>query len=401
MAQVSRTTVSFVLNERAGIKIPDETRQRVLARGGRASTTTRTRWPASWPAAPAAASGSSCASRPSRSPTTASWPRRCAGWPARPGRPSTGCWSRRSFPARAATPTCVRSGRADGLDRVRSALRRRGAGRARPRRLPGRDPGIAARARTCPSVDVDNEAGARLAVEHLLALGHRRIACITNAPLAYTAASERLAGYREALAARRRRRGARRSSPRARSTRPAAIARWPRSWRGPTPDAIFVASDVVAIGAIAGLREAGLSRAGRRLRRRLRRDPAGGLPRSPADDHHACPPTTWAWPPAGRILDRIAGRPGRRADPPPHRTHRSSLHRPAPRGGATARLTTRAVRPTTQRRPFAGQERRSAVEISSIKRRRLVAGLVASALVVGACSSGGALRALPSRRRRV
>ena len=29
--RVSRTTVSFVLNERAGVKIPDETRRRVLA----------------------------------------------------------------------------------------------------------------------------------------------------------------------------------------------------------------------------------------------------------------------------------------------------------------------------------------------------------------------------------
>ena len=50
-----------------------------------------------------------------------------------------------------------------------------------------------------PSVDVDNRAGARTAVDHLLELGHRRIACITNAPLAYTAAADRLAGYRDAL----------------------------------------------------------------------------------------------------------------------------------------------------------------------------------------------------------
>ena len=52
-----------------------------------------------------------------------------------------------------------------------------------------------------PSVDVDNRAGARTAVEHLLGLGHRRIGCITNAPLAYTAAADRLEGYRDALAA--------------------------------------------------------------------------------------------------------------------------------------------------------------------------------------------------------
>jgi LacI family transcriptional regulator len=51
-----------------------------------------------------------------------------------------------------------------------------------------------------PSVDVDNVAGARLAVEHLLAYGHRRIACVTF-DLSYIAARERLAGYRAALAA--------------------------------------------------------------------------------------------------------------------------------------------------------------------------------------------------------
>jgi LacI family transcriptional regulator len=51
------------------------------------------------------------------------------------------------------------------------------------------------------SVDVDNYTASRMAVSHLLKLGHRRIACITNAPLSYTAASERLRGYRSALEA--------------------------------------------------------------------------------------------------------------------------------------------------------------------------------------------------------
>ncbi len=48
-------------------------------------------------------------------------------------------------------------------------------------------------------VDVDNRAAAASAVAHLLKLGHTRIACITNAPLTYTAAIERLGGYRQAL----------------------------------------------------------------------------------------------------------------------------------------------------------------------------------------------------------
>lgn len=49
------------------------------------------------------------------------------------------------------------------------------------------------------SVDVDNRLAARQAVEYLISLGHRRIACITNASLSYSAASDRLLGYRESL----------------------------------------------------------------------------------------------------------------------------------------------------------------------------------------------------------
>jgi LacI family transcriptional regulator len=51
-----------------------------------------------------------------------------------------------------------------------------------------------------PTVDSDNLRGAALAVEHLLALGHRRIAMVTGRPdLESSALRER--GYREALAA--------------------------------------------------------------------------------------------------------------------------------------------------------------------------------------------------------
>jgi len=50
-----------------------------------------------------------------------------------------------------------------------------------------------------PFVDVDNVGSARQAVKHLIGLGHRRIGMITNAPLAYTAARDRLTGYWQAL----------------------------------------------------------------------------------------------------------------------------------------------------------------------------------------------------------
>jgi LacI family transcriptional regulator, repressor for deo operon, udp, cdd, tsx, nupC, and nupG len=55
----------------------------------------------------------------------------------------------------------------------------------------------------CPayphSVSADNLSGARQAMEHLVALGHRRIAYISN-PQSYNADRERLAGYRAVLA---------------------------------------------------------------------------------------------------------------------------------------------------------------------------------------------------------
>lgn len=49
-----------------------------------------------------------------------------------------------------------------------------------------------------PLVQVDNRLGARLAIDHLLSLGHRRIAHVTGAPSRI--AEERLAGYGESLA---------------------------------------------------------------------------------------------------------------------------------------------------------------------------------------------------------
>jgi DNA-binding LacI/PurR family transcriptional regulator len=51
-----------------------------------------------------------------------------------------------------------------------------------------------------PSVDIDNTASARKAVDHLLKLGHQQIACITDAQLPYSSASQRLNGYKQALA---------------------------------------------------------------------------------------------------------------------------------------------------------------------------------------------------------
>jgi DNA-binding LacI/PurR family transcriptional regulator len=108
-----------------------------------------------------------------------------------------------------------------------------------------------------PSVDIDNRTAARTAVEHLIGLGHRRIACITNAPLVSTAASDRAAGYRDALDA-----AAITSQPALLIEGDHDAASGKAAMRtllsSAPPEAVFVASDTVAFGVIDALREAGL-----------------------------------------------------------------------------------------------------------------------------------------------
>jgi LacI family transcriptional regulator len=108
------------------------------------------------------------------------------------------------------------------------------------------------------SVDIDNFSAANQAVCHLLNLGHQRVACITNAHPSYTAASERLRGYRQALESE--------DIP-----YDEELVRYgdfdPESGysqmndlleRDPQVSAVFVASDVVAAGAKAAIVKHGL-----------------------------------------------------------------------------------------------------------------------------------------------
>lgn len=109
-----------------------------------------------------------------------------------------------------------------------------------------------------PSVDVDNVSGARAAVEHLLALGHRRVAMITNAPLIYTSSRQRLEGYRQAL-------------ERAGLSYDESLVQYGNFDEesgvaamglllalDESPTAVFVASDMVAMGALRTLHDRGL-----------------------------------------------------------------------------------------------------------------------------------------------
>ena len=106
-----------------------------------------------------------------------------------------------------------------------------------------------------PSIVVDNHGGAVQAVEHLIATGRRRIAHISG-PTGNLEAEARLAGYLEAMA---------------RANLPTTVvegaftqasghqAAAELADRAERPDAIFAGNDMMAVGAMLALQEAGLA----------------------------------------------------------------------------------------------------------------------------------------------
>jgi LacI family transcriptional regulator len=105
-------------------------------------------------------------------------------------------------------------------------------------------------------IGIENRLGASAMIEHLVQLGHRRIAFISG-PVDNADASERLAGYQRAL---------RQLCPSAqpivlpgRFTEESGFAAGHRlALLDPHPQAIFAANDAMAIGCLTALREAGL-----------------------------------------------------------------------------------------------------------------------------------------------
>jgi LacI family transcriptional regulator len=117
--------------------------------------------------------------------------------------------------------------------------------------------------REVPGVEVDlvqgdSVAGARQAVEHLLALGHRRIAHVTESPRVSTA-RDRRRGYEAALAA-----AGIALDPDLVVEAPAATVAGGRAAARRLlalpvrPDAIFAVNNLAAVGVVAAVREAGL-----------------------------------------------------------------------------------------------------------------------------------------------
>ena len=107
-----------------------------------------------------------------------------------------------------------------------------------------------------PSVDADNRGGAREATGHLLAIGRRTIATITG-PRDMTASEDRVLGYADALAAAglRLRKGLVASGDFTHAGGRRAMAGLLR--RNPDIDGVFAASDLMALGAVQALAEAG------------------------------------------------------------------------------------------------------------------------------------------------
>lgn len=108
-------------------------------------------------------------------------------------------------------------------------------------------------------VDIDNKLSAFKAVNHLIDQGHKTIACITNATLSYTAARERLNGYKEALSKAKIKISENLIKygdfdPESGYVQMNAILN-----NGVKPTAVFAASDVVAMGVMASIRERGLN----------------------------------------------------------------------------------------------------------------------------------------------
>jgi len=107
-------------------------------------------------------------------------------------------------------------------------------------------------------IDIDNEAAAFAVVDYLLSLGHRRVAMIVHASLSYFAATGRLGGYRRALETRgiafdeRLVRVADFTEASGYASAKSILA------EESAPEALFAGNDAIAYGAVQAILDAGL-----------------------------------------------------------------------------------------------------------------------------------------------
>ncbi len=147
-------------------------------------------------------------------------------------------------------------GRIDGLILLTAGIDADWLRRTLPRRVPAVLLNNSGEDHDHDTIRIDNRLGARMAADHLLDLGHRRIAMICG-PSGNTDAAERLRGFREALAAR--------DLPTAPIELPGDFGEESGFRAGerladqaPSPTAVFAANDAMAIGCLAALRGRGL-----------------------------------------------------------------------------------------------------------------------------------------------
>lgn len=257
LAQVSRTTVSFVLNNVEGVRIPPETRQRVLDAArqlnyhpdatGRRLVTGKTH-----------VIGLVVSQSPDRVAVDAFLLQVMHGLHQAAQQHRYHILFHAQEPGQTQLYTnLIRERHVDGIvlsgprtdDTELVKLHHEGVPIMLMGQLPHSD---------IPFVDADNAGGARQAVEHLLDLGHTRVGIITNAPLTYTASRDRLAGYQAALRARGLRPLKRlvRTGDFTEASGEAAMHSLLQVT--PRPTAVFVASDVVALGALRAIKAHGL-----------------------------------------------------------------------------------------------------------------------------------------------
>ncbi len=103
-------------------------------------------------------------------------------------------------------------------------------------------------------VEVNHEQGARLATQHLIELGHRRIACITG-PLEVASAQQRLEGYRRAMNESGLTINAEWEIEGGFTSEKSFTSMQQLLNMAPSPSAVFACNDLMAIGALCAINE--------------------------------------------------------------------------------------------------------------------------------------------------